>query len=175
MIVDTGVALDIVALHRDKTLLDAMLSWTKGVVAEIAPPRPCGKYITMFVSHGVYSDYSAKLSGKSGTSHPSWRVLRKLQFTRPISRQDRLSFTIQSVNTDRVDTGDWDGDRFDRPFFALLEAVRQDRAWTDRMIIFASKDGDTRDRIRDLAALRDPDGRIHFADSLSAFEELVMC
>lgn len=156
-------------------LHNIMLAWIKSVVEKIAPPCPRGKHVTMFISHGVYCDYKARMSGMVDTSYTSWHILRKSQFAKPISRQNRLTFAIQSVNTDRVDASDWSGDRFDRPYFALLEAVRQDRAWVNRRIIFASKDKDARDRMRDLVALRDPDRRVHFADSLSSFEELVMC
>lgn len=79
------------------------------------------------------------------------------------------------MGADGIDAGDWDGDRFDRPFFALLEAVRQHRAWAGYRIIFASKDRDASARVRDLMSLRDSDGRVHLADSLLACEELVVC
>ena len=154
---------------------DTMLSWITHVVTRIEPPRPRGRRVSMFVSSGTYNDYKARMSKKIDASHSSWHALRKSLYTRHISRQDRLTFTMQSVSTDRIDTGDWDGDRFDKPFFALLEAVRQHRAWADYRIIFASKDRDASARVRDLMSLRDTDSRVHLADSLLACEELVMC
>ena len=174
IIIDTGVVLDIMDKHPEKTLSSTMLSWIKDVVARTAPRCPRGKHATMLVSPDVYRDYRARVSGKAGTSYSSWHILRKSLFTKHISRQDRLVFAIQSLNTSGIDTSDWDGDRFDRPFFALLEAARQYRAWSDRKLIFASKDGDALNRIRDLTTLRDTDGRVHFADGLTACEELVM-
>lgn len=174
MIVDTGVALDIVERHPEVTLQGAMLEWIVGVTARIEPPRPRGRRIAMFISPGVYRDYRARMSNKVDVSYASWHTLRKSQFTRPISRPDRLAFAVQSVSTDRIDAGDWGGDRFDRPFFALLEAVRQSHAWADHRIIFASRDRDTSSRVRDLMCLRDSEGRVHLADSLAACEELVM-
>ena len=175
IIADTGIALDIVALHPGRELREAMLSWIKGVVARIAPPCPRGKRVTMFISPGVYRDYRARLSRRGGAAHSSWHVLRKSLFTRQFDRQNRLVFTIQSVSTSGIDASGWGGDRYDRPFFALLESVRQNGAWADHGIIFASKDRDASARMRDLMALRDPNRRMRFADSLSACEELVMC
>lgn len=99
-----------------------------------------------------------------------------MHLARHIGRPDRLAFAVQSVSTDGIDAGDWgDGDQFDRPFFALLEAARQNRAWADHRIIFASRDRDASSRVRDLTSLRDTEGRVHLADSLAACEELVMC
>lgn len=175
LIVDTGVALDIAERHPEGTLQGAMFGWIAGVAARIEPPRPRGRRVAMFISPGIYRDYRARMSKKADVSHASWHTLRKSQFTRPISRPDRLAFTVQSVSTDGIDAGDWGGDRFDRPFFALLEAARRNRAWADHRIIFASRDRDTSARVRDLMSLRDPEGRVHLADSLAACEELVMC
>ena len=118
------------------------LSWITHAVTRIEPPRPHGRRVSTFISSGICRDYKARMSKKIDASHPSWHALRKSLYARPISRQNRLTFTTQSVSTDRIDTGDWDGDRFDKPLFALLEAVRQHRAWADYRIIFASKDRD---------------------------------
>lgn len=175
LIVDTGVVLDIVKRYPSRTLQGAMLEWLVAVTARIAPPCPRGRRVAMFISPGVYRDYRARMSNKVDVTHTSWHTLRKSQFTKPISRPDRLTFTVQSVSTDKVDASDWGGDRFDRPFFELLEAVRQNRAWADHRIIFASRDRDTSARVRDLMSLRDPEGRVHLAESLAACEELVMC
>lgn len=175
LIIDTGIVLDIVALYPNGTLRDIMLSWVTGVVNNIAPPAPRGKFVTMFISPGVYRDYGARVSKNVDTSYSSWRVLRKFVAQKYISRQNQLSFIFQPLSTDKVDTSAWRGDRYDRPFFALLETVRQNPAWADRMIIFASKDRDSIGRMRDLMALRDTDRQVHFADTLSACEELVMC
>ena len=154
---------------------NAMLSWIKGVVAKTLPPCPRGKRVTMFISPGVYRDYKARMGGGADTMILPWHVIRKFHYTRKISHHNRLVFTIQLVDTTMIDASSWDGDRCDKPFYALLEAVRQRRAWTDRRIIFASKDRDTYGRMRDLTAQRDPCGRVHFASGLSACEELVMC
>ena len=162
------------ALHRGGAFRDAMLSWITDVVVRAAPPCPRGKSVTVFISPGVYRDYKARMR-RSGALSRSWTTIRTSQFTRHMSRQDKLVFTIHSVNTDGIDAGGWGGDRFDRPFFALLEAVRSRPRWADRRIIFASRDKDSRDRMRDLMALRDPGRGVRFADSLSACEELVMC
>lgn len=162
------------ALHRGGAFRDAMLSWITDVVAKAAPPCPRGKSVTVFISPGVYRDYRARMQ-RSGALSRSWTTLRTSQFTRHMSRQDKLVFAIQSINTDKIDASGWGGDRFDRPFFALLEAARSRPRWADRKIIFASRDKDSRDRMRDLMALHDHDRRVHFADSLSACEELVMC
>lgn len=175
IIADTGIALEIMSKHPGMALYDATLSWIKDVVARILPPCPRGKRVVMFISPGIYRDYKARMSGKADTSTPPWHVLRKFQFTRYISHRNRLVFTIQLVNTSEIDASDWDGDRFDRPFYTLLEAVKQRRSWENLRIIFASKDRDTCGRMRDLSAGRDPRGRVHFADDLSACEELVMC
>ena len=175
IIVDTGIVLEIIATHPEEDMHNAMLSWIKDMVGKILPPCPRGKRVTMFISSGVYNDYKAKMTRGGNALIPKWHIVRKLQFTRDISDRNRLVFTIQLVDTNKVDSSDWDGDRFDKPFYELLEAVRQRRAWADRRIIFASKDKDTYDRMRGLMTRRETSGRMHFADCLSACEELVMC
>ena len=80
---------------------------------------------------------------------------------------------MQHVSTKGIDVDGWKGDRFDRPFFALLTAVESMKAWGDRGIIFASRDRATLSHTRDLMARRDHCHRIHFASDLSSCEDLV--
>lgn len=131
----------------------------------------------MFVSHGVYSDYKSRMAGTGiDVSPPAWHALRKSAFSEPIDRPNQLFFTIQTVNTDGIGGGGgWRGDRFDRPFFVLMETVRQRRAWSDRQIIFASRDEKSRTRMRDMMLPHNRGCRMHFADCLSSCEEMILC
>lgn len=172
---DTGIVLDVLSDRPEKTLHDAMFEWAAGVVGRIDPP-PRGRSITVFVSAGVYRDYGARL-GRAGLAAPSsyWHSLRRIKITRAVSRPRRLLFAVQPVKTDDADAGRWKGDRFDRPFFALLSAVGRARAWSDRQIIFASRDRDASSRMRDMVTGLGWASRVHFADCLPSCEELIAC
>ena len=130
----------------------------------------------MLVSAGVYRDYRARL-GRAGIATPRsyWNNLRKIKYAKPISRPRRLDFAIQAVRADDADAVGWEGDRYDRAFFALLAAVCRHAAWSDRQIIFASRDRGASFHMRDMAARLGHAHRIHFADGLPACEELVLC
>ena len=175
LIMDTGIVLDVLSGRPEKTLHDAMFEWVAGVVGRIDPP-PHGRSIIMFVSAGVYRDYKARL-GRAGLATPRayWHSLRKIKITRAVSRPRQLLFTVQPVKTDDADAGRWKGDRFDRPFFALLATVGRARAWSDRQIIFASRDRSASSLMRDMAIGLGCGRRVHFADCLPSCEELIEC
>ena len=176
LVLDTGIVLDIVGLHYGgKALHEAMFSWIRGIAARIAPPCPHGRHVTMFVSHGVYRDYKARMAGAGiDVSYSAWHALRKSSFSQSIDRPRRLFFSMQTVSAGSGDGAGWQGDRFDRPFFALLEAVMQKRAWQDRQIIFASRDEGSRSHMRDLMVPHNRGCRVHFADDLSSCEEMIL-
>ena len=173
---DTGVVLDILSSRSAKTLHDAMFEWAAAVVGRIDPPPPHGRSVIMFVSAGVYRDYRARLS-RVGLATPRsyWHILRKAKITRAVSCPRRLFFTVQPVKTDDADAARWTGDRFDRPFYALLAAVGRARVWSDHQIIFASRDRDASSRMRDMAVALGWGGRVHFADCLPSCEEMIEC
>ena len=175
LIADTGIVLDILARHPARTLHDAVFEWGADVVGKIEP-APSGRSITMFVSAGVYRDYKARL-GRAGISTPSsyWQSMRKRKFASVINRPRRLIFMIDVVRTNDENAALWPGDRYDRAFFALLAAVGGGSAWSDRQIIFASRDRDASSRMRDMAVRLGHGGRVHFADSLRSCEELILC
>ena len=175
LIVDTGVVLDILARHPARTLHDSMFEWAASVVGKIDPP-PHGRSIIMFVSAGVYRDYKSRLS-RAGVATPRsyWHSMRKIKLTRAISRPLRLLFTIQAVKTDGAEAARWQGDRFDRPFFALLAAAGRARAWSDRPIIFASRDRDASTHMRNMTVTLGYTDRVHFADGIASCEEMIEC
>ena len=176
LIVDTGIVLDILARYPAGTLHDAMFKWAAEVAGRVEPP-PHGRSITMLISAGTYRDYKARI-GQAGIATPRsyWHSLRKIKIRRAISRPRQLYFTMQPVRTDDADAARWQGDRFDRPFFALLVTASRGIAWSDLQIIFASRDRDAISRMRDMAAMLSCDGRrLHFADSLSSCEEMIIC
>lgn len=174
LIVDTGIVLDILHMYPDKPLHGSMLEWVSGVAGRVMP-TPRGRIVTVFISPGVYRDYKARI-GSAGTAGraPSWNSFRKSTSKKAIDRQNKIFFSIQPVNTDRVDASSWRGDRFDRPFFALLTAVGSMKAWDDREIVFASKDRATLSHMRDLMAKHEHFRRVHFAGDLSSCEDMVV-
>ena len=176
LIADTGIVRDILTRHPARTLHDAVSGWAAEVVGRIEP-APRGRSVTMFVLTGVYRDYKALLAraGIATLRRPYWDSLRRQKFAMAISRQRRLAIAIRAVKTSDEDAARWRGDRYDKAFFALLAAVCRDGAWSDRQIIFASRDRATSSRMRDMAARLGHGGRVHFADSLPSCEDLILC
>ena len=130
----------------------------------------------MFISAGAYRDYKARL-GQAGiaTRRSYWDSLRRRKFTMAVSRPSRLLFTMQAVKTSDGDAARWTGDPYDRAFFALLAAVGRGSAWSDRQIIFASRDRDASSRMRDMVTALGHGRRVHFADSLASCEDMILC
>ena len=174
LIIDTGILLDILRLRPDRPLFGALFEWARHVAGKALPP-PRGRTITVFVSPGVYRDYKAGIGiAGTGAAAPLWNSFRKSTFKKAIDAHNKTFFSIQHVNADRDYVGGWKGDRFDRPFFTLLAVVGSARAWSNRSIVFASRDSKTLGRMRDVMVRRECRDRVHFADDLFSCEDLIV-
>ena len=93
----------------------------------------------------------------------------------PLNRDSNMWFSVRVVQ-ERADLGRIDvGDRYDLPYPRLLLTIASEQKWSDRHVIFGTKDARLLGGVRDLMIRRLHSGRFHLAATRADFEEVIMC
>ena len=101
---------------------------------------------------------------------------QSLSYNRAISVQEKINLSLRkmpnpskSKQTKRV------SDKNDVRFLLLIELVAKLSTHKNYKILFASKDRQSSDTIKSILEKSDRQNRIHVAENLEAFEELISC
>jgi len=93
----------------------------------------------------------------------------------PADRSSNIKFSVKVVQ-EKADLGRIDvGDKYDLPYPRLLLTIASEQKWSDRHVIFATKDARLLSSVRDLVVRRVHSERFHFAATRGDFEEAIMC
>lgn len=93
----------------------------------------------------------------------------------PLDRDSNMWFSVKVVQ-ERADLGRIGvGDKYDLPYPRLLLTTASEQKWSDRHVIFGTKDARLLGGVRDLLLRSVHSGRFHLAATRGDFEEAIMC
>lgn len=176
LVMDANILLSIAGGSGAESLVATLCSWISSVV-EKTEPRPRGKTVTVLATNGILHDYW------TGLSHGGYKITQGTKkefqaYTGKITVVDRkrnIRFSVRVVKEEKGVPSIDVGDRYDRPYPRLLLAIPEERRFSDRQVIFGSRDAKLLSGVRDAVQCTEHASRFHFAGSLERFEEAIMC
>ena len=176
LVVDANILLSIASDQETKSLIGALHAWVSGLVNK-AHPAPRGKTVTVLATRCILRGYRTGLCRggcpvNQGTKKAFHSYTGK---SMPVDRSSNIKFSVKVVQ-ERADLGRIDvGDKYDLPYPRLLLTMASEQKWSDRRVIFATKDARLLSSVRDLMVRRVHSERFHFAATREDFEEAIMC
>lgn len=178
LIIDTNIFGEIISSIQCDNLAQILKRWILTILNKMKK-FPKGKKITIFCSSNTLNDYQTGFS-KQGHKNMSKTVKtvfnQSLSYNRAISVQEKINLSLRkmpnpskSKQTKRV------SDKNDVRFLLLIELVAKLSTHKNYKILFASKDRQSSDTIKSILEKSDRQNRIHVAENLEAFEELISC
>ena len=178
LIIDTNIFGEIISSIQHDNLIQILKQWILTILNKMKK-FPKGKKITIFCSSNTLNDYQTGFS-KLGYDNIGRTV--KMIFNNSLSRntvisvQEKINLSLRkmpnqpkSKQTKRV------SDKNDEQFLLLIESVAKLSTHKNYKILFASKDRQSSSTIKSILEKSDRQNRIHVAENLEAFEELISC
>ena len=178
LIIDTNIFGQIVSSIQYDELMPILEEWIRTILNKMKK-IPKGKKITIFCSSDTLKDYK---TGFSKQRHKSISKTIKLIFegkhshSNPIYGQEKINLSLRKISIlPRPERARRVPDKDDEHFLLLVESVSQLSTHKNYEILFASKDRQSSDAIESVLKKSDQRDRIHVAEDLESFKELIAC
>ena len=173
LIIDTNILNDVIKSYASSDMLTLSLeSWIKQIIFSM-DRQPRGKIITVFASTDILRDYKTSLY-KTRHKPIAKTILHvfdhAISQSRLVPDTENMRLSLRKVHT--LQSGQKLHDKRDQKFLDILESVLANRKWSDRAIIFASRDKSAMDDIKFSLKLH---GNVYFADTKDGLDQLIAC